>query len=182
MALKDMLKKVAGAAASGTGRPFEPGKYRLMLEKLFCLEGHKGTTFISEFRVLDSLSTGEVDRKTGRPCMPVAAGSLGSFVVNLSNQNAQGAQFANVKRFILALLNADEGAVSEEDFLETLQDLCGPEGDAAQPRRGQIIELETFKKPKVRKPEEDFTHHRWTYVPQTDEQIAAQRAELDKKK
>jgi hypothetical protein len=178
MSKKSIFKKIADAKAAGAGRPFDPGKYKLTLQKLFIHEGFKGSTFIAELLIRESSSTGEVNR-AGKVEVPLQAGVTGSFAVNLDNPNAKGSQFANVKRFILALLGEDEDVVTNEDFMESLENLCGEEGEKAQPLRGAAIELETFKKPKQSNPNEDFTHHRWTHVPMTEDELAAARAGLD---
>lgn len=180
MSKKSIFKKIAEAKAAGTGRPFNPAKYQLAVSKLWINEGFKGSTFICELMTLAAESTGAVDRLTGKDEVPVPVGAIGSFAVNLDNANAKGSQFSNVKRFLLALLGEDEDAVTNEKFMELLEQLCGEEGEKAQPLRGHRIDLETFKKPKQSKPEEDFTHHRWTHVPMTGDELKAARAAMDK--
>ncbi len=177
---KGIFKKIAESKSNGTGRPLEPARYgKLAVSKCFIHEGFKGASFIAEFIVREMTPTGEIDRKTGKPCLPVEVGSMASFVVNLDNPNAKGAQFSNVKRFILALFGKEESEVSNEEFMDTLEDLCGEGTLETQPVRGRLISCETFKKPKASKPEEDFTHHRWSHVSQTDEEILAERKALD---
>jgi hypothetical protein len=180
MSKKSIFKKIVEAKANGTGRPFESGKYRLTLQKLFIHEGFKGSTFIAELLVRGSQATGEVNRHSGKPEIPVPAGTIGSFAVGLDNPNAKGAQFSNVKRFLLALLGENEDEVTNEKFLEMLEELCGDEGEKAQPLKGAYIDLETFKKPKQSNQNEDFTHHRWTHVPMDEAALSASRAALEK--
>lgn len=174
---KNIFKKIAESKAAGAGRPFDPGKYKLTLQKLFIHEGFKGSTFIAELLVRESQSTGEVNR-AGKVEIPLKEGVTGSFAVNLDNPNAKGSQYSNVKRFTLALLGEDEDAVTNEKFIELLEELAGEAGEKSQPLRGAHIELETFKKPKQSNANEDFTHHRWTHVPMTEAELKASRASL----
>jgi hypothetical protein len=179
MSMKNIFKKIAESKATGTGQRFNPAGYELVVGKLWINEGFKGATFICEMVVRKSTSTGAVDRLTGKPEIPLGEGSIGSFAVNLDNPKAKGSQYSNVKRFILGLIGADEAEVTNDQFIETLEELCGDKAVKDQPMRGKRVDLATFKTPKVGNPAEDFTNHQWSYVEQTEADIAAERAKLD---
>jgi hypothetical protein len=141
-------------------------------------DGHGGQMFIAKHRIDASKKTEDKD--------PLPAGGEVDFVVNLSNQKAQGSQYSNVKRYILALLGYEEDDVTNEDFSATMEELLGEEGVKAQPMRGKKINTEAWNKLKksskdkaVHSASDYFTNHRWTHVPQTNEEIAAGRAALD---
>lgn len=169
--MNSFFKKIAESKASGSGKNFVPGGYDLVVRKMFLHEGHGGTMFITNFKILKSWETAD-----GKPH---AAGGDVDFVVNLSNVNAQGSQFANVKRFILALFGYSEDEVSQDDFIKTLEELCGEAGEKAQPMRGARITAEVWNKPQKKDPTKSFTNHRWTHVPMSAADLEASRKVLD---
>lgn len=142
-------------------------------------KGHKGLMFKTEFLVNASRDT-EKDPKTGAvtPCNKV--GTTCAEIQNLDSTTAQGSQFSNVKALILALLGFDEKEVTNDDFTKTLEELLGPAGEKAQPLRGIRVKCEAFWKEKRTKPGEFIVKKKWTHVGgQTEQSIAARRAELD---
>lgn len=170
--MNSFFEKIAKSQASGSGKNFIPGCYdELQLKKMFLHEGHSGTMFIVNFKVLASSENSD-----GKPH---AAGSNVDFIVNLSNVKAQGAQFSNVKRFVLALLGFEEDEVTQDDFVKSLHELVGPEGTKAQMMRGARIKCEVWTKPQKNDPNKSFTNHRWTHIAQTEADIAAGRKSLD---
>jgi hypothetical protein len=156
-------KKVAEASANKSGTPLVDGNYLLTVVNLIVHDGYKGTSFIAEM-VVDESSTA---REGIRPNAP---GTRASYVVNLT-KNEMGP--GNAKSYILALLGKEESEISDEDFIEALQGLVTPD----QPARGpQLRDSTFFKNTKDGRP---FTGHNWSYVDQTEEEVAARRAEID---
>lgn len=163
-----LMARIAKAKTFAGGNIIKDGKYTFTVLRLFINNGHKGNCFIAEMRV-DSAE--QVNPKV----VPNPVGSTASYVLNLDkNESAPG----NCKAYVLALLGAKEEEVSTDELAATIEELVD---EKTNPARGMRIKDETFSKiiQKGANAGKDFTGHRWEYVPQTAEQIAKQRAELD---
>lgn len=163
-----LFQKIAKSKASAGGNIIKDGKYLFCIHNLLIDAKFNGNMFIAEMEVIEA-------HQLLDDVEPNKVGTTASYVVNLDkNQSAGG----NAKALVLALLNAKEDETSEEDFVESLQTLVSK----GQPARGMLIADETFRKPIRSGPNagKPFTAHRWQYVEQTAEQIAARRARIDK--
>jgi hypothetical protein len=172
-----LLARIAKAQASVGGNLIRDGIYKFAITKMVLEQKFNGNMFIVEFKVLESASYPDiVDEKSGKPVTANGVGTTCSYVLNLDKNIAA---MGNAKSFVMALVGeTDEGSIDEEDFQQTLDALLGKD----QPARGMAIADETFRKPiksgaNAGKP---FTGHRWKHIEETEEQIAARRAEFDK--
>jgi hypothetical protein len=182
MATPDIYKKIYESKASVGGTPIKDGSYLLIVNKLMLEPKHSGLMFIAEFVVEESAPVDVDDRfrlpaEIGRPIEPNKPGTEVSFVINLTKNNESGP--GNVKAFVLALDGSHEDEISEEEFVNKLKAATGPD----QPLRGAQIRDTTWRKliQKGANAGKPFTAHRWSYVEQSLEQIAAVRAKLDER-
>lgn len=162
-----ILRKIAEAKASGGGNITKDGKYTFAVNAMMIEAKFNGTMFIVEHYV-KSAEAVEPDVEPNKP------GTICSIVYNLDkNVSAPG----NTKAYVLALFGYKEDEVTQDEFVATLGELCGP----AQPARGMLIRTETFRKPIQKGPNagKPFTGHRWQHVEQTEDQIATERKYLD---
>jgi hypothetical protein len=172
-----LLERIARAKASKGGNIIRDGRYTLGILKMVIERLYSGNMFITEFLVLSADNMPGVLDDKGLPMTANAVGTTCSYVLNLDkNESANG----NVKSLVMALLGeTNEDNVNEQDFVETLTKLL----DTDQPARGMIIKAETFRKTikKGANAGKPFTALRWEYVEESEAQIAARRAEFDKK-
>jgi len=185
MGLGSVFQKIADSNASGSGHNFKPGGYELIVKKMFIHEGFNGLFFISEHLIDKSWPVDPNDS-------PRASGTSVSFCSTLGNPKAKGSDFAEVKRYVLALLGYDENQVTNEQFAATMEELVGkeprkdakgnviPAGEKVQAMRGKRIKTECWTKPQKGDPTKGFTRHAWEHVHQKPEDIAAARMALDK--
>jgi hypothetical protein len=172
-----LLARIAKAQASVGGNIIRDGIYRFGILKMVLEQKFNGNMFIVEFKVLESANVPDIiDEKSGKPVLANGVGTTASYVLNLDKNIAA---MGNAKSFVMALVDeTDESSIDDEDFQMTLDALLGKE----QPARGMSIGDETFRKAiksgaNAGKP---FVGHRWKHVEETEEQIAARRAEFDK--
>lgn len=172
-----LLARIAKAQASIGGNIIRDGIYTFGIFKMVLEQKFNGNMFIVEFKVLESQSYPDiVDEKSGKPVTANGLGTTCSYVLNLDKNIAA---MGNAKSFVMALVGeTDEGSIDEEDFQQTLDALLSKD----QPARGMAIGDETFRKPIQKGPNagKPFTGHRWKHIEETEEQIAARRAEFDK--
>lgn len=159
------LDRIKGASASKGGNYFKPGKGRLVVKEVKESDTYDGAAFIAEFEVVTSKAIGND--------APNPPGSTVSLVCMLEKfESAAG----TAKAFILELFGKDEDEVGDDEFESTYTELVG-EGN---PARGMVIDYETIEKT-AKKTGTKLTLPRFTFVEQTEEQIAAMRAKLDGK-
>jgi len=169
-ASQSVFQKIASAQAFQGGSWIRDGRYVLQVKKIECGQKFSGNHFIVEFVVVSC-------ERTEPFADPNPVGSLCSWVLALDkNLSAPG----NAKTFILALLGYD-GEVSVDDLVATIDEITGDKN----PAKGMLIHDETFRKPtkaQMASKEADrsklFLGHRWSNIKQTDEEIAARRAEM----
>jgi hypothetical protein len=171
MGLEDIAARIAGAKANKSGQWIQPGRYLFEVQKLLAERKTGGDMFIAELLILESTSTGQIDR-SGKPYVPNAAGTTVGFVVPI---DAKGYGDGNVKSFLMALFNAKEEEITTQVILQ----MTGTEkAPGPQPARFFQIRDEAFTKPQRAKPDKDFTHHMWNHVAFTAEQEAARKERL----
>lgn len=166
----DYYAQIAAAAASGGGTYINDGRYKFMIEKLFRKDSNfagGGTSFIAEFRVLDA----EPD-PSNPTVKPNPVGSTCSVVAVVSKH---ASAFGNIKALLLGALGA-LGFTEEEITPEIIVKAFN-----SDELRGIMLEDATYRKniksgANAGKP---ITLHKWTSIPQTEAQIAEQRAGLD---
>ena len=172
--------QVASSKADQSGNWIKPGaKYLWEVLNILMYGGNGGNFYIAEMICRESVPTGEKDRN-GKDYVPNAVGSTASYSVNLSDPKQKSAM-GNVKKFVMDLFGEPESEVSSDVIFQTLAK-TDEKGEVVAPSvcRGMLIRDEAWNKPQKTDPSKDFTHHRWTAVTQTDEEIAARKAELDK--
>lgn len=178
------LKKVVTAKANGGNARFTDGHYPVMTILKVSADSKRGDKpyFIVDILVEESTSVPESFYKNGaKGPVPAWQGTDGAYyaeaiqpgrtvgyLVDLSMDSGPG----NARAFVEALLDA-YGA-SEEEFGEALDYIVSDEN----PARGRRIGSDTYRKPK--KDGQPFVGHNWKHISQSDEEIAARRAELDK--
>lgn len=168
--MENIFKKIAEAKASQGGNHMKDGDYTYLIEKFIMNQGHTGTCFIAELRVLEA-------KQTESDVEPNPVGSTVGFVANVSKQEAA---LGNVKAFVLAALGLHDGTPSEN-----VQSILAEAVGEAQPLRGLRIKNTTYRY--VNKGRANpanrgnvITLPRFAHVPgQTPESITAARAELD---
>ena len=163
------FKQIADAAASGGGTYINDGVYKLMIEKMFIKEADYpggGTSFIAEFRVLESeVSPSYPDVK------PNAVGSVCSIVFAVSKH---ASAFGNAKALLVGALGAfgyDEASITP-DVIES--------AFTTDEMRGLIIKDTTYQKTiktgdNKGKP---ITLHKWESVEQSKEDVLTQAKNL----
>lgn len=168
--------KIAAGKIGGGGSRIRDGIYKLVVEKVFVNNGFNGETFITEFRVLDSKSSGELDEK-GNPIIPNAVGSTCSVAIPLSDPKIPG---DNISMTLLYGITAGIGYNPEDLTEEKVSLICSTKN----PLRGVMVGDETYRgvnqgKKTPANAGKPMTLHRWQSVPQTEEQILANRVWLD---
>ena len=178
--MNSIFDVIANAKANQSGNYIKPGgKYLWEVNNILIKDGNNGRFFIMEAICRESVATGETDR-AGKVMVPTAVGAMGSIAINLTDPKQKSAA-GNVKSFIQALFGVEESEVTAAVASE-----CVSEYDAAgkvkrmTPCRGMLIRDEAWNKPQKADPSKDFTHHRWTNVKQTEDEIKVRKAELDK--
>ena len=175
-ASRAVLAKIAEAQATGGGTAIRDGRYRFEILNLLLEQKYTGMCFIAELKVVNA-------EKVFEDIEPNKPGTTCSYVVNLDGAGKLSAP-GNIKAFVLALLG-DNGDVSNQEFQNYLASLVEP----SQPARGMHLDSSTWRKfsrsgknttadAKGRPP---MVMNSWTYVEQTDAEVKARRAELDKK-
>jgi hypothetical protein len=140
-----------------------PGKYTYEVQKLVDAKTTSGRRFIAELLVVESTSTGEVNRKTGQPFVPNPVGSIVALNIKLTGELKDPGP-SNMLTFLLALLGTTKEKLTREKMRLMVSDF--------QPAAGLQIKDVAFNKPQKEKTTEDFTYHRWETVPQTDKNKA----------
>jgi hypothetical protein len=168
------FSKIAGARVSGGGNHIRDGIYKLMVEKAFIQQGHKGETFIAEFRVMESTPSSEVDAQ-GRPIQPNPVGSSCSFVAVLSTDSGPG----NAKAFMIGALGG-LGYTEEQVTPDLMGALCGSDNQM----RGLVLADETYRvvnkgRSNPANKGQILTLNKWKPIAQTIDQVKAARAWLD---
>lgn len=165
MSVSEIAKRIAKAKASGGGNYFSDGRGRCVIKELSCTKKYKGLTFIAEMEVLSSESFQDAVKKANPP------GSQVSFV-QLFDEYPDTA-FPNTKAFLLELTGDAEDDVTDDEFGEAFDRACSKD----QPFRGMVIDYSTYRKDS--KAKVSLCIPKFKHVPQTVEEIAAQRAKLD---
>lgn len=151
---------MAKAEIFGKGNYLEEGLYVLESKNFFVKEGHKGTSFVSEFTVVES-------NNAAHP-----AGSTASWVINFDNDYI----FGNISELVIALLgqentreNQVDAAFRDEVELIT-RAVCGSKkaqealgGNYSEGMLNGIrVKVETKKKATQKGGE--YTAHKWSPV------------------
>ena len=170
MTRKEILKKMAEADASAGGNFILDGRYRLAVTKFELTEGFKGNRVVFEFVVMNANKVPVVRLKDGMPLdiSPNPVGSAVSYVQLLDkHENA----FNNFKALMLALFG--EKDASKEELVAAAEELLD-NGTAY----GMVIDCVTFRKI-TQKNAVEIVIPKWSYVPQTGEDIKKTRAWIE---
>lgn len=174
--MSSIFKKASQANENGGGNWVNDGRYVFMIEALREHNGHEGTSFIAELRVVHS----EPDPMTP-DVKPNPVGSSCSFVQNATKfPSAMG----NIKAFFLGLLGGmgfDKPGV--EAFMADdakMNAITGP----AQPLRGALVGDNTYRgtnkgRMNPANAGKPLTLHKWQSITQDESKIKAGRAYLD---
>lgn len=161
---ESIFDKVAKSRPTKGGAFIQPGDYLYTILRVKLNQGgHKGDSVALEFLV---------DEANARPDEkpPNAPGSKCSAVHNFKYDSTPG----NIKAFALAVLGLEDHEVTDAELAATLKEMVSD----AQPFRGRRVRNSTYpwttREGKKLDALNSFEHY-----PQTDEEIAARRAELD---
>ena len=145
------------ARASGSGRYFVPGLYKLEVKELKVIPSQQKSTdfFVATFEILSYQQHASMD---GKP--EFASGEEVTWLVDMDQKSALG----NIKGFGLALL---PGSKDEDITEEVMEGMIGPE----QPGSGVIVEA-TAINVKTRAGN-DFTKINWRCEGVLDKNAAA---------
>ncbi len=141
----------------GTGVYIDPGVYKLQIERVRVHEGHKGTSFIVDFTVLES-------ERLGTYPEPTPTGTRAAYVVKLDDPNNMG----------LGAMKAFFRACEPSATDELLFDLCQAAIAADQPLKGATIR--TVAQHKKTAKGNNFTTFSWKDY--QDPSAAAKEAEV----
>ena len=176
--MSDFFAKIAAANASGGGNYIRDGVYDLTVKALKENRGHNGYSIIAEFQVDSATPNGEYaltpDGKstTDKLVEPNPVGSEVSVVFNFKHDSAPG----NVKALAIALL-ASLGYTEAQIDSAAIATLVSDKN----PARGMRIKDATYRK-RAKESGKLLVLNRWETVPQTPDDIAARRKELDESK
>jgi hypothetical protein len=176
--LDNIFKKIADASVTGGGNNIRDGLYLLAVDK--CIlndEAHSGTCFIVEFRVLEASPSGAVD-ENGKPVLPNPVGTTCSMVCNVSKHESA---FGNLKKFLIAAL-AGVGYSADQVTDELIKQMFLDEPEML---RGVVVRDETYRgvnkgRANPANAGKPLTLNKWMTVEQTEEDIEAMKAFLDK--
>lgn len=135
-----LLRKIADSAVSGGGNNIRDGRYRFAIKKLALEDKFSGTVFIAEFVVVAASKIPVTSLKTGEK-LNIEPNEAGSDVSWVQLVDKHPSALGNIKGFALELFGETEASVSDDEFVETLQELT--EKNAAQ---GMLIDAETYRK------------------------------------
>ena len=173
-----IAQRIASSKMSSSGVNIRPGNYLFELQKLIYMpqgngqgQSFSGEMYIVELKVLESSSTGELDRN-GKPIVPNAPGTMASYVINLTKMLNGG---GDIKAFLCGVLGEEESAITEDVIVSSVSD--------AQPFQYLRVKDQAWSKAQKGNPAKDFTRHRWEPVAMSDQDLLAisQRREADKK-
>lgn len=178
MVAKSIISGLLNAKVSQSNPSITDGKYKLAVKNVFIKDGHKGTSFIAEFVVLDSSPIYVPDdvrneEEISRDLKPLPPGTECGYVVNLTKNPDMG--FNNT----IATLQAIMGGAPDEDTLKTVIGQLET-GEASTLFRGVIVNATTNRRliskgPNAGKP---FTAIKWGAVSQSPEEVKARAAEM----
>ena len=173
-----IAQRIAASKITSSGNIIRPGNYLFENHKLLYMgqgtaqgQAFGGEMFIAEMKVLESSSTGEVDR-AGKLIVPNAPGTMASYVINLTKMKNGG---GDIKALLCALLGEEEAAIDENVIVSAVSD--------AQPFQYLRVKDQAWNKPQRGDPNKDFTRHRWESVVMSDQDllVISQRREAEKK-
>lgn len=167
----DYYAQIAAAAASGGGNYINDGVYRLIIEKMFRkdapIAAGGGTSFITEFRVVES------GQDPNHPeVKPNPVGTVCSVVAVVTKH---ASAFGNIKALLLGALGAfgyTEDQITPEVIAEAY---------STDQLRGVMVDDTTYRKAIKggKNAGSMITLHKWNSIEQTEEQVAAQKKDLD---
>ena len=173
MSRKKIYDEIAKSKTSGGGNSIRDGVYLLSVKSFKLDEKYSGLIAITEFEVIESAPMEQdVD--------PNPVGSSCDWVLNLSGgkggAKAASAAKSNLKALVLALGGFAEGDVTDEEVAEMVEDFA--ENGAMV---GMKIRDETYRKTiqSGAREGQQMTCHKWIHVPQTKEEIEAEKARLN---
>lgn len=176
----DYLDQIANAKTFTQGNSITDGRYLWLVKQILVEKKHKGVMFIAEMKCIESAPV-TIDPKLAEKgedlslIKPVGVGESASYIVNLNNGDSA---FSNVKSYMLGIDGSDPKSVNPVEF----RNMLDAARSAAQPFRGAYVRSESYRKP-IKNPKSAdrtiFMGHNWMFVPQTPEEIAARRAQLD---
>lgn len=172
---KELLKKIADAKTSVGGTPIRDGEYILVVKRILCEEKFKGMFIIPEFDVVEAEATHE----TVKPNPPGSDCSC-AWAMDKAGKAGEAAK-GNIKQFAEALLDL----AGADEIMAKLGEYAGESGSEDSLRaRGMLIAARTQRK-KTQTGEnagKEGVYPVFFHIEgQTDEEIAARRAELDSK-
>lgn len=142
----EMRKKLGGTKGSGSGANIRHGRYALMITKMFMkTDGHKGTSEIREFVVVEAEKVVVMEGDKKREDEPNAVGSTCSAVAAYFGTSKDMGP-VNTVRFVQGLFDYKDGDISEDDQAQTIAECLNddPAEGPVNPLRGMIIGLETL--------------------------------------
>lgn len=185
--VKAFVKKIAAAEATGGNTRFVDGTYDLTILAIRLEDKDCGMSFIVDFLVDKSEDVPEsywigqnavwqgTDKAVHLPAIK-AGRPVGYLTVVDPSKNKSG--LGNARAFMDAL-NGDE-ELSDEDFEAALEFIISDD----QPAKGMRIKATTYRK-KIKTGDNQgkpFVAIRWEHVEQSEEEVKARRAEVDKVK
>lgn len=170
---RSIFAKVAAAKASSKGDFIKGGRGQaVVLECQGKETGENNTpTFIARLKIVTSeMKVGQLFE--GQQAQAPTPGSDVAWIQKFDKKPAEGA----TKTFILKLLGFQESEVTGEDFITTMEQLCG----TAQPARGMLINFDTYEH--ITKEKKKMILCKWEHVAEGNDKdsIAKRRADLDK--
>lgn len=150
------LDAVLNAKPSQASNYIVPGQYEWEVQNLIW---EKAKPFIAELKCVTSSPTGEVDRKTSQPFIPVAPGGVSAYIVKVIGGDRDPGP-GNILSFLMSLT----GKKKEELSKAYVKLLCSD----LQPYRFARIKDLAFNRPQKNDPSKDFTYHRWETCAQSE--------------
>lgn len=164
--MQNLMNKIADSESTAGGNFIKPGSGRLIVDKQFIKDGHKGLFYIATFVVKDSKDMPGSEEKANPP------GTTCKVIQNIGEGKNQKTFLGNVK----AMLEGICGEFPSADQRKLVTD------EKAQLLRGMLVDYETYEKT-ARDSGNELVLVNWHTVPEdkgnTAAEIAARRAELE---
>jgi len=168
-----LLREIAKASTVSGGNNLRDGRGRLAIKRLALEDGFKGTRFTADFVVVGSQKIPVMGIKAEKT-LDVEPNPPSSEVgwIQIFNDKHLSSHGA-VKTFVLALFGEAEAEVSDDDFIDTLDELV-----TKNSAHGMVIDYETYRKV-TRENEIEIVLPKWFHVEQTSEDAAKTRAWME---
>lgn len=166
----ELLKKIAGAKASGQGKYFDAGgRYLLKIDKLALEDKRKGNVaFIAEHTIVEAHDTGEQNLKLENgalvkykvPCHVVGDSRNYVKIIPPGDEDKEKMALGDIMAYLEAL-QPDLKTASEAEKMQFLELATGPK----QIFKGKLIEVDVSQKAQKTNATKTFTQHNWKNVP-----------------